>query len=288
MKKPQRIYKVSVEDSSHLRELWSVTFSPLGFVACISGLMLVGVLFILAVFTITPLRRLVGSDSDAAVAEDLQSLVVSMDSLQQLTAVNDSFMRNIARVLDVERTPADSLRAGVLLNSLPVDSLMTGSPAERRFVASMGEQEKYNLKVLSPLAAEGMIFSDPAEGGIVAEESQNRFLVNMIVPLGSGVCAVADGNVVDCYSVSATGTYNIVLQHPNGFVSRYSNVGTPLVDNGARVYSGQMITAPKEIRGTAHPDARVGIELWHDGTPLYPADYIFRVRNADRDAAADR
>lgn len=274
MKRAKRKYRLTLEECSHLREVKTITLTMPRLLIGASVVAAVFLLMLVLLLYASPLGK---SEADSTTDNELHALYMRLDSLQSLADVNEKFISNIREVLDVDRQPSDSLRAGVLLKSLPVDSLMTGSPAERRFVASMGEREKYNLQVLSPVAADGMIFSNPVEGGIVAEESAKSFLVRMIVPVGSGVCAVADGIVVDSYSSGASGKYNLIIQHPNGFVSRYTNVGTPLVDNGATVFSGQAITAPANSRGSLTSGDLIGVELWHDGTPLYPADYIYRL-----------
>lgn len=276
MKRPRRKYIVRIEDATRLREIGALEFSPFRLALCVTGCVIALAGMAAVLFTLTPLRSLLAQEERYTEADlkAIQTLAMRVDSLRYLTELNDSFLTNVNRVLDIDRMPDDSLRAGVLLTYLPVDSLMTGSPAERRFVATMEEKENYNLKVLSPIAAEGMIFSSPVDGGIVAEESQNRFMVRFIAPVGAGVSAVADGNVVDTYYSS--GTYKILVQHPNGFMSRYSDVGTPLVENGARVYSGQLISLPKDGHGAASAAAPVGVEMWHDGTPVYPADYVLK------------
>lgn len=274
MKRGPHIYKVTLEDRSHLRELRSYTFSRTRLIA-VSVASIVVFLTVVALLLILSMRFIRDNDPNAAVENQLHSMSTRLDSLRYAAELNDSFIGNIRTVLDIDRQPSDSLSAGVLLKSLPLDSLMTGSPAERRFVASMGEREKYNLRVLSPVAADGMIFSNPVEGGIVAEDSGNRFMVRMIVPLGGGVCSVADGIILDTYSSDKADRYTILIQHANGFVSRYSDVGTPLVENGTTVYAGQIISAPASSSRRIADDATVGVELWHDGTPLYPADYIF-------------
>ncbi len=276
MKKAKRIYKVTLEDRSRLREVKSFTFT-------LRKALFVGFLALILIVTLLLLLLFSGSlhsiinKNDEPDENTLIELTARLDSLQTKADINDRYFNNIREVLDTERAPGDSAQAGVLLKSLPVDSLMSGSPAERRFVASMGEREKYNLQVLSPVAADGMIFCNPVEGGIVAEESAGSFLLRMIVPLGTGVCSVADGIVVDSYNAGSSDRYTIIIQHPNGFVSRYTDVATPLVDNGATVFAGQAISAPTNSRNLPKYGAKIGVELWHDGTPLYPADYIYRL-----------
>lgn len=276
MKRPRRIYRLTLEDSSRLRELKSVSFSLKRAVVASVAILLLAAFILLIIFAARR-QRSRARGFDESTESELQQLVLRLDSLQQVVDINEEYLKNIDRVFDISRQPNDSVSAGALLKSMPVDSLLTGSPAERRFVASMGEKEKYNLQVLAPLAAERMIFSDPVEGGIMAGDSDEEFLLRIITPVSNGVNSIADGIVLDTYNAGGPGKYTILIQHSNGFVSRYSDVGTPLVDNGSTVYSGQRISAPKSSNHVLSAGATVGIELWHDGTPLYPADYIYNL-----------
>lgn len=273
MKKSKRAYKVSLEDSSRLQEIWSKTFSSRAF--WFSGIA-VGLAFTglaLLLLLATPLKKLLPDGGDASrTRQQLSALCSSVDSLRFSYERNKEFYDNMMTALDTDRPRPDSTLAGAQLKSLPVDSLLTASPAERRFVARMAASDKYNLSVLSPVAAEGLIFSPPTSGGIMLDESQKQLMVKMIAPKGTGVCSIADGYVIDCYPTR--NSYTIIIQHPNGFLSRYTNVGMPLVRQGSRVYSGQRITEPARPRSGSSANS-FGVELWHDGTPLFPADYIF-------------
>lgn len=280
MKRIKRKYRLTIEDTSRLRLLRTFNLS-LGrlLLLCILAVIVVG-LFIYTLILGSPIRNYFSKTSmENQTRKELQVLAEKLDTLQQRAITDDLFMRNLTTVLDTDRVPTDSANAGVLLKSLPVDSLMTGTPAERRFVAAMGEKEKYNLQILAPMDADGMIFSSPVEGGIIAEESANRFLVRLIVPSGEGVNSVADGIVLDTYRTSDSEGYTVIIQHPNGFVSRYTHLSVPLVEDGSTVFSGQRISSPAALNKNEKSGTVVGVELWHDGTPLYPRDYIYRMSN---------
>lgn len=280
MKKSKRSYKLSLEDSSRLQEIWSRTFSTTGmWLAAIFAV--VGSLSLaLLLWKVTPLKRMLPGMADSEITrEQMFQMGTKLDSLQRAFQVSKDYVDNVVTVLDTGREAEDSTLAGGQLKQLSVDSLMTASPAERRFVARMSENDRYNLSVLTPIAAEGLIFSHPVEGGIIVDESQKHIKMEMIGPLGKGVNAIADGYVIDCYPVRET--YTVIIQHPNGFLSRYSNVGMPLVQQGSQVNSGQRITEP--VRGKR--TKAFAVELWHDGIPVYPADYILskRIHNSEEE-----
>ena len=115
---------------------------------------------------LTPVKRSVpgfmtGSDRDATLAA-----LTRIDSVARTLKANQAYIDNLAVILDEDRVPTDSASAGTLINPMPIDSLSTATRREQAFVAKIDEREKYNLNVLAPLAAENMIFADPAQGAI--------------------------------------------------------------------------------------------------------------------------
>lgn len=278
-KKPPRVklcgarprYRIELVDDSRLERVWSVRASrvrlALAIVAVIclcagTGVLIVG---------FTPIKRQIpGYMTGAERASSLQVLM-RIDSLQTAIHANQAFMDNLSTLLDTDRTSNDSVAAsGKRQPHMSIDSLISSSARERKFVAMMEESEKYNLKVLSPLAAEGMLWAHPVPDGIVLEQSRTLPMLQLIVPKTSGVRAIADGRVIDRAYDPASRTFSIMVQHEQGFVSRYSSLGRPLVDKGAHVLSGQAMSEPRPQGKT------IGIEMWRDGTPLIPADYVAR------------
>lgn len=270
-----RKYRLTLEDADRLHRVWGVRVSRLRLVCTALGcavlLMGLGALMVLW----SPLKRRVpGFITDSERARVTASLA-RLDTLGAVMLSNQAYIDNVVTLMDTSREPQDSLTLTERMAApLPLDSLKTASPAERRFVAAMDEREKYNLNVLSPVAADALIFSDPANGGIVVGDTRHAQMLQLIMPAGAGVDAIADGHVVDRVYDPAEGTYSLMVQGRRGFLTRYSRVGTPLVDKGDAVMAGQRITlAP----GSRTPrNAAVGIEMWREGTPLVPGDYLCR------------
>lgn len=268
----RRRYRLQLVDESRLERVASVRAGHWRIVLAVLLLMGLGAGVAVLLMLFTPVKRQMPGNltgDDRAVA---MRALMRMDSLEASLQVNQAFMDNVATLLDTDRAPADSAASrGNPRTGLSLDSLIGSSARERKFVAMMEESEKYNLKVLSPLAAEGMIWADPMPDGIVLETTRTLPQLRFIVPVEGNVLAIADGRVIDRYFDTNAHAYVLTLQHAQGFVSRYSLLPEPLVVKGDQVWAGQRLTGP-----FGRKQRQMSIEMWRDGTPLVPAEYVGR------------
>lgn len=283
-----RKYRLTIVDAGRLHRVWSVRISRLRLVCtavlCAALLMGIGAA---AVF-LTPIKRQVPGYMTGEERRQVTASLSRLDTLSLVLASNQAYLSNVMKLMDTERQPADSAQASAGVKPLPLDSLKTASPAEREFVAMMEEREKYNLNVLTPVAADAVIFADPTSGGIVTADSRKSHLLKIIMPSGQGVDAIADGYVVERTYDAGEGCYSLMVQSKRGFLTRYSRLGTPLVDKGDAVLAGQRITLAPE-RSTVR-SAYVGIEMWREGTALVPGEYLMHRQraNSEDDIASPR
>lgn len=274
MKVNLRRYRLTIEDTGRLRKVWSIRISRWRLVCMVIcfAIMFAGIGILMV--AITPVKRSMPGFMTSSDRSEVIASLARIDSMRMVMASNQAYVDNVVTLLNTERVSTDSILASDRLTPLPPDSLLTASPDERKFVAMMDEREKFNLNVLSPVAADAVIFSNPTDGGIVVSESRVSEQLKIIVPSGHGVNAIADGRVVERSFDATEGTYTLMVQSKRGFLTRYSHLGTPLVDKGSSVLSGQRITLPPN-RKTPRTKF-VGIEMWREGTPLIPGEYICR------------
>lgn len=269
-----RRYRLIIEDADRLHKVFGVRISRLRMIStlvvCVFLFMAIGALLVF----LTPLRRRMPGFITSNEREQLINTLNHLDTLNYVIADNQAYIDNMFKIMDTEREPTDSIDVPSTVVLLPPDSLKSASPAEREFVAYMEEKEKFNLNVLTPVAADAIIFSDPTNGGIVAGDSRTSQMLKVILPAGVGVNAIADGHVVERYYDPAEGTYSLMIQSRRGFLTRYSKLGTPLVDKGDVVMAGQCITLAPENHNPRN--GAVGIEMWREGTPLIPGDYLLK------------
>lgn len=278
------IYRLTLSDDSRLVKIAECRI-PLWKAICLAFMILMIMIFLSSLIIIyTPLRRLLpGYMEDSRRYETIDGLM-RLDSLQNLYDVNQRYINNIITVLDTDRIPADSIQITPNENPMTIDSLVPRSKNEDRFIKMMEEREKYNISILAPLAADGMIFNPVSNTAVITENSRNENVARYIVPSGEPISVIADGRVIDIQYSHKEGGYSVIVQHGKGFVSRYSHLGSILCEKGDLLSAGQIIAFPHQGKGrNGH---FVTLEMWRNGSPLIPCSMLAPMDSPRRDDAS--
>ncbi len=261
--------KLTLSDETRLHTLGSVRISGWRFLLAVVCAVIVSVALGAVIVMISPLRMLLPGYLDRSERLGTEQAMLRIDSLADADSRTRLFLENLLTVTDTDRVPSDSLKASHGRMAAGSDSLMDATREERRFVEMMRDREKFNISVLAPLAADGMMFFPPAAECVQTAQSLELPAARFIIAQTSPVCAIADGTVI---SVSGNGadSNSIVIQHPNGFVSRLSGVRSVTVGEGSSVIGGQVIGMP----GARQSSRDVVLEMWRDGDPLIPSQYV--------------
>lgn len=225
-----------------------------------------------ALISVTPLKTLLPGYLKRSQRTELIEMTLKLDSLSRLAAINNMYIDNMVAVIS-EKIDLDSMMASygdsTALLTLPIDSLLTASARERDFVRKYEQRERFNVSVLSPVAAEGMIFYPPVAGIHISKSSDPSGSITYRLPPSTPVSATYKGTVIDSYYKPGSG-YTIVIQHPNNFISRYSGLSAPMVEQGAKVNTGSRLGT--SAVGNNRPP--VIFEMWYNGSQLDPSPYI--------------
>lgn len=270
--RPKRIFKISLTDEARLQTIASFSLSPLRAALIIIAALVVMVIIGFLAVVITPLKAWVPGYFRESQRVETQEALLRVDSIRALYLRNEQYIANLNTVLNTSRPSAPV--SSDTLSPLPdaIESLLPASPQEKAFVTKMQESEKFNISVAAPMAAEGMLFYPVTEEGIFTSDSRESRKARIILPEGSSVMAVADGVVLASYFDHSVSGYNVLVQHDNGFVSRYVGIGSPLIGESELVRGGQILSLPPYP--AAGRPAEVCVQLWHDTSPLIPYDYI--------------
>lgn len=264
-------YKLTVEDESHLTEVASVRFSRTGICCAAVGFVLLSFTVAGVLISLTPLRTLLPGYLKQNQRSATEEGLMRLDSLMTAYEDNKAYIDNFLLITDTDREPGDSAAVVPTSRELTSDSLLTATPEEERFVNQMEERERFNISVLAPLAAEGVMFSPVTSEGIFADGTKSSDESTVLLPTEESIRSAADGTVVALYHTGSEG-YSISVQHGRGFLTSYFGVGTPLVGIGDHVNGGQMVALSPE------PDSQgrrsFSIRLWHNGLPLVPYEYL--------------
>lgn len=225
-----------------------------------------GLALLWAVFAFTPLRQLL----PGALRGDLRSQYVAtalrLDSLETAARQHDAYMKSMLSAINgPEIETEDAAKASSTKGTAEIpDSLLASSEAERSFVRRYEEEERFNLSVLAPIAAEGMIFASPAP--TISAISKLTGSIEIKTTFNGAVTAVYRGTVIETHT-DDNGLTDITVQHPNDFVSIYSGLAEAYAGKGSKISPGQRL-------GHAGANGSFRFELWHKGTALDPSDYI--------------
>lgn len=269
-KKAKKKYRFSFHNENTLSQIWSFTVTKTG--AIIGSVVLFFILIFLISYLVvaTPLRTLLPGYLKNELRNEYIYNNIKLDSIEQNIENQSQFFVNLNRILkDSINANSANLRRDTLI-TMNTDSLIKPSQREIDFVKQYNENEKFNLTVLAPLAAEGLVFAKPVSGNIISDskdEKQQSFIngISISVSLKSPVSAIFEGSVIS-FSQSIENDIEIIIQHANGFISKYKGLSTVYISQGDKVTAAQRI-------GTTNGKI-FGFEIWHNGTAVNPEDFI--------------
>lgn len=284
--KAKKRFTITLTDDSRLENIFRFKASRgkymLLFLSGAAFLMCLGA----TIVSLTPLRNLLPGymkESERAATEEQH---LRLDSILQVYETNTAYLNNILAVMNPSVSDSDSSHNQTSVSQIDVpfspDSLRPTSQEERKFLSMMSEREKYNISVIAPLAAESMMFSPVNEESIISEKTKKSTKAEVILAKGSTVSAIADGRVIAIsQSVREGGGTAVLIQHAKGFLSRCNRLGTVLIEPGDYVTGGQVIALTAS--GNSRNNELISVEMWHNGTPLVPYDYL-----GDKNAVSPR
>lgn len=256
-------YRLDFVKENTFARLWSVRMTSIK-VIIFSIVVIAGfAALIWLIMAFTPMRRLLPESLNGDMRSRYLETALRLDSLEQEARINDAYIANIVAIMR-DDLPEDSALQLAAAKVIASDSLLMASESERQFVREYEEEERFNLSVLSPIAAEGMIFGSPA-GSITKTETLPTQGMKVFTPKNVPVQSVYRGSVIDV-NIGSNGLSTVIVQHPNNFLSIYSGLRDVYVSKGRKVSAAQGL-------GNTAGDSFT-FELWHNGSALDPQDYI--------------
>ena len=135
-------------------------------------------------------------------------------------------------------------------------------------------QEAFNVEIGKTVISqiEGMHFFTPIKGVIAVpfDQKKGHAYLDIASETEKMVYSIYDGTVINSYW--SDGDENVIMiQHGNNLVSVYKHTEKLLKHTGDKVTAGTPIAIVSEV---ATDGAHLFLELWYEGRPIDPADYI--------------
>jgi len=272
-------YRLVLMNDSTFEERFSAFLSPLNVIAGVSAVFFLNTIIVVLILSFSPLREYIPGYSDTETRLRAMRAAVVVDSLERAQESNRLYLENIQNILRGNVFP-DSTRINGQSNPVVYDELDFSISKEDSLLRS--EIETRDQYALNPgtsqttefLGLPGVLFFPPVRGQVTAnfDSSIDHFGIDVAAREGEAIKAVYDGVVIFA-SFTSDGGNVIQIQHPGNLISIYKHNSVLLKKVGARVSAGESIAIIGNS-GEFTNGPHLHFELWYNGAPLDPSDFI--------------
>jgi hypothetical protein len=272
-------FRFAIFNDTTYEEVWRVrlTKSNALLAAALLLLLIIGINTSLIVFT--NLREFIPGYPDVTMRRDIIMNAILLDSLEREIEIRDKYFEDMNAVIS-GRQPAEHVTmrdttrdySNIVFHRYREDSILR---------AQVENDEQYSLARNIHSAETGTSLANihffPPVKGIISGNFDTRtkhFATDIVTQPKAVVSSTLDGTVIMTGWTMETG-FVIVIQHRNNLVSVYKHNATLLKEMGDRVWAGEAIAIVGDSGELYTSGPHLHFELWHNGEPLDPAQYIF-------------
>ena len=227
------------------------------------------------IIAFTPLREYIPGYASTQLKREATRNAIKSDSLQKIINENSMYLASIKKVLtgDIEHTKLsrDSIKAA----DLPDDSQVNLKPteAEVKLREQVALEDKYNLLEKAQPKVSLVLFA-PVKGHITEKYNSRakHFAVDIALAKDTPIKSVAGGTVLFADWTPTNGNV-IIVRHNDGIISVYKHAASLTKDQGDIVKSGEVLALAGST-GTQSTGMHLHFELWKDGYPIDPTQFI--------------
>ncbi len=269
-------YRLSIFNDQTFEEVLVIRLSRLNVIAAVGGVAILLIALVTILIAFTPIREFIPGYPDGNTRRHIVENALKTDSLERELQQWKIYLSNLHTILrgdspdNMESIPDTSIRYSEIT--------FTRSMEDSLLRLQIESEELYNLSVVDTKNDRGNLtrfhFFPPVKG--VVTNSFNARLghlgVDVVAPPNEVIVAIADGTVTLSSWTLETG-YVIQIQHENNLLSVYKHNSKLLKQSGAQVKAGEAIAIIGNS-GELTTGPHLHFELWHNGTPINPEQYI--------------
>ena len=269
-----RNFRLSMLDVGSHERIWSLRFSQTTMIVAIASAVVIVIVGLFCIIAYTPIKTFIPGYPDAYSRRQAIQNAQRIDSLETRIIQWQLYSENLRRIVTgKEPIRMDSL----ILGSKGSSAIPSARYLELRdslLREDVSAQEQFGVSSEGrTLPLEAQTFFPPIKGVISnAFDATVHPWTDITAPAGTMVMSVLDGTVVYTGWDQEKG-YSIILQHKGNIISIYRNNQKLLHKVGDSVKAGTplalLASSPSLTKGD-----HLHFELWYDGRPADPAEYI--------------
>ena len=280
-KKKQAVekYRLTIFNDENLKEISTFRLTKLNIFA-ISGIIIMFIVALtIVVLFYTPVNMLLSSHSVVDAKKKIINNSLLLDTLKQEINTDKKYIAQIKNILQ-GNIPIDTFSEKKVFKDKKYGNINLNHRTDMDSVvrAQIEEVENENLSKIKNLNSstnlKNLHFVIPLKGMITNEfdTKNNHFGIDIVGGKGDAVLATLPGTVILATWSLETG-YLVQIQHDNNLISVYKHNSVLLKKSGDRVVAGESIAiVGNSGENTTGP--HLHFELWYNGNPVNPRDYI--------------
>ena len=279
--KLRKKYHLVVYNNETYEEKANFKFTLLAFLNIVifsSVLLIVLVTYLIA---FTPLREYIPGYTDVSLNRRVYEMERRADSMELVFKQKDLYINNLKRIIMGDDFETDSVNSLLTASSNANFNNIADkkSKEDSLFRIEYESETRNNLfkhEIISDIPAEYKLvaFFSPMTGVVTSHfnREEKHFGIDIVADNNSVIKATSDGTVIYSDWTVENG-YCIGIQHNGNLFSVYKHNAVLLKDDGDFVSAGEPI-AIYGNSGSLSTGPHLHFEIWYNGTPLNPEDYI--------------
>lgn len=269
-------YRLIIYNDNTFEEVWYMRLSRLNVFTFVGTGLFLLIVLVTVLIAFTPIREFIPGYPDGNMRRNIVNNVHKLDSLEHELEIRDRYFASINRIIRGEVPISYENENDSVVRY--EDISFTKSEHDSILRQQIEEEELFNLSVLTSPGQKTdfstIHFFPPVKGIITSSfnPGENHFGTDIVAASNKVVVATLSGTVILANWTLETG-YVIQIQHDNNLVSIYKHNSELLKKVGNHVTAGETIAIIGNS-GELTSGPHLHFELWHNGTPINPEDFI--------------
>lgn len=269
-------YRLIIYNDDTFEEVGFLRLSRLNLFSVIGTVLILLITGVTVLIAFTPIREFIPGYPDGNMRRNIINNVYKLDSLEKEIEIRDRYFESINTIIRGE-TPMsfeNTQDTSISYEEITFDK----SEHDSLLRQQIEEEELFNLTLLNSGSNKtdfSSIHFYPPVKGLVTNSfnpNENHYGTDVVTESNKVVVAALDGTVTMANWTLETG-YIVQIQHENNLISIYKHNSELLKKVGNHVKAGEAIAIIGNS-GELTSGPHLHFELWHNGTPIDPEDYV--------------
>lgn len=259
-------------------EKFSLRLTPLNVFVVAGTVMLTLIILTTYLIAFTSLREYIPGYADMSMKRNLIKMSLMTDSLSRKIEMQNKYMTNLNNIINGKLTAPELKDTSASQHLYDSIQSLQKSGEDSLLRIKIEKTDKMDIALdydgIADNGIAGFYFFTPLQGTVTSpfDAIRKHWGVDVVAPADAVIKATLDGTVIISDYTSETG-HSLAIQHRNDLVSFYKHNSVLLKRAGDFVKAGDVIAIIGNS-GELTTGPHLHFELWYNGSPVNPQDYI--------------